>query len=75
MLHHLAVRGTNLGLVDARRTLAAPTHSANCRWVEGVNGRGLVAWFGLGPLLPVKGYLNAKIKSNFICHMRRIQQV
>ena len=45
------VRRTNLGLTDARRTLPAQKHSANCKvWWRRNNGLGL---FGLGPLVPV----------------------
>ena len=46
--HHLAIQWTNLGLVEARRMLPAPMHSANCN-----------VFNGSGPLVPVKGNLNA----------------
>ena len=55
MLHYLAVQLTNLGLVDARRTLPARMHRANCK----VGWKGYFSWFGLGPLVPVEGNLNA----------------
>ena len=35
-------------------------HSANCKvWWRRNNGLELFSWFGLGPLVPVKGNLNA----------------
>jgi hypothetical protein len=51
MFHHLAVRQTNQGLADARRTQPATMHSANCK----------VWWFGLGPLVPMKGNFNTTV--------------
>ena len=60
MLHHLAVRGTDLGLADARKTLPARMHSATCKvWWRRNNGLGLFFMVVLGPLVPVKGNLNA----------------
>ena len=41
-LHYLAVQQTNMGLADARRTLPAPMHSANCNvWWRRSNSQGL----------------------------------
>ena len=55
MLHHLAVRQTNLGLVDARRKLPSQMHSANYKvWWRMNNGLGLfymVRVCGEGPFL------------------------
>ena len=55
MLHHL-------GLADARRTLPAPMHNATV--IVKFGGRGIMGWdflslFGLSPLVPVMGNLNA----------------
>ena len=55
MPHHLAVWQTNLILADARSTLPAQMHSANCEvwwW------KGCFSWFEQCPLVPVKGNLN-----------------
>uniref|UniRef100_A0AAZ3SI06 Transposable element Tc1 transposase n=1 Tax=Oncorhynchus tshawytscha TaxID=74940 RepID=A0AAZ3SI06_ONCTS len=48
---------TNLGLADTRRTLPGQMHSANCG--GGIMIWGCLSWFALGPLVPVKGNLNA----------------
>ena len=47
-----------MGLGDVWRTLPDPMHSASCK-VWWINGLGLFSWFGLGPLVPVKGNRNA----------------
>ena len=59
----------NLGLADARRTLPARMHSANCKvlWRRN-NGLGLFLWLGLGPLVPVKGNLKATAYNDILDH-------
>ena len=50
----VAIRQTNLGLADARRTLPAPMHN-NCKvWWR----RNNCSCFGLGPIFPLKGHFN-----------------
>ena len=50
----------NLGLEDARRTLPTRMHRANCKvWWRKNNGLGLFFMVRLGPLVQVKGNLNA----------------
>ena len=59
-LHHLAVRRTNLGLADARRTLPVRMHSANCK----------VWWMFFmvrARPLQVKGNLNATAYNYILC--------
>ena len=62
-----SVQRTKLGLADARRTLPVPIYSANCKvWWRMNNGLGCFTWFELGPLVPLKGNLNAKVYSDIL---------
>ena len=64
----LAVRRTNLGLADARRTLPDRMHSANCKvWWRRNNGLGLFFMDRARPLRGLlKGNLNATVSNNIL---------
>ena len=52
-------RTTNLGLADARRTLPAPKHSANCKvWWRRNSGLGLFLMDRVRPLSFIEGKSN-----------------
>ena len=58
-VYHLAVERLNLGLADARRTLPAWIHSADCKvWWRRNNGLGMFFMVRIGSLVLVKGNLN-----------------
>ena len=62
MHHHLAVRQSNLGLADATKTLPVQIHGANCKvWWKRNSGLGLFFMVWLGPLVAMKGILNASV--------------
>jgi hypothetical protein len=50
-----------VGLADARRTLPTPMHSANCSGGGVIMVRCSFSCLGLGPLVPVKGNINATV--------------
>ena len=65
-LHHLAVRGTNLGLVDDRRMLPDTMHSANCKVLWRRNsGLGLFFMVRARPMVRAREILTLQHKLTF----------